>query len=415
VKKLAIAAAVVLLLGAAAAAGYVLYVRHEGRDVRGSSSEEFSTTERKPPAPPPPRVAWPMYGYDPSRLRAPAGFRAIHPPYRTVWRFPAHQLLEFPPAVAYGRLYITNNSGTLYAINTRTGRLAWRFRARRCAAATPAAYRNLVFVVWLNKPPCNATRSGIDGLIAAFDARTGRIRWRHVIGPSESSPLISNGIVYVGDWRNNVYAFTATTGRLHWRFHTGDKVKGGPAIAGNRLYIGSYDSHVYALNARTGKQVWRSAAQQRLGPQGTFYAGPAVAYDRVYIGATDGKVYSFGATTGKLRWSQGTGNYVYASPAVWRGRVLVGSYDGTFYALNAATGDVLWRFDAHKPISGSASVIDGLVYFASLGGRTYALNAVTGKKVWSFGDGQYGAAVADKTHLYVVGYSSVWALAPRRG
>ena len=154
--------------------------------------------------------------------------------------------------------------------------------------------------------------------MVALDADTGKVRWRVAMGPTESSPLVVGGLVYVGDWRGRVYALSTRTGRTVWSYQTGDKVKDGIAYAGGRVYFGSYDHHVYALNAHTGRLVWKASAQERLGPRGTFYSTPAVAYGRVYIGATDRKVYSFGATSGKLRWSHGTGGYVYASPAVWK-------------------------------------------------------------------------------------------------
>ena len=170
---------------------------------------------------------------------------------------------------------------------------------------------------------------------------------------------------------------------------------------------------MYALNARTGKLVWKAGAQARLGSSGTFYSTPAVAYDRVYIGSTDRKVYSFGATTGKLRWSHGTGGYVYSSPAVWNQRVYVGSYDHYFYCFDAATGDVRWRLKANAPISGSAVVINGVVYFSSFKGRTYAADARSGKLLWYFRRGKYGAVVADKQWLYLVGYARVFAMAPK--
>src|SRR5204863_296336 len=193
------------------------------------------------------------------------------------------------------------------------------------------------------------------------------------MGPTESSPLVADGLVYVGDWTGKVYALSAATGRTVWSYQTGDKVKDGLALAGKHVYLRSYDSHVYALNARTGKLFWKTGAQQRLGPSGTFYSTPAVAYDRVYIGGTDGKMYSYGATSGKLRWSHGTGGYVYASPAVWNRRVFAGSYNGEFYCFDAATGDVCWKFKSNGPISGSAVVINGIDIHAKPGTPVYPI------------------------------------------
>jgi outer membrane protein assembly factor BamB len=405
------AAGLVILLAALGGAGF-LYRKHQGRDIRGSSTVEFVRTEPKA-AKEPVGVIWPMYGYDAARLRAPLGFN-VHPPYRRapVWTFHAHALLEFPPVIAYSRIYIVNNSGTVFALHQGNGKVLWKYRSHRCSAASPAVGNHLVFVSLLNQPPCNASH-GVDGKVIAFDAGTGRIRWQRTIGPSESSPLFADGLVIVGDWSHDVYAFTAASGNLRWHFKAGGLVKGAISQSGNRVFFGAYDTHVYALDLHTGKQVWRASSQPRIGRTGTFYADPAIAYGRVYIGATDGKMYSFGAATGKLRWSNGTGDFIYSSAAVWRGNVLVGSYDGNFYSFDAATGDIRWRFHAGAKISGSASVIDGVVYFSTLSGRTFGLNARNGKLVWSYPAGQYAAAVASKSRLYLIGYSKLYALIRR--
>jgi outer membrane protein assembly factor BamB len=418
-KRWLIAAAVAVLLAGGAVLAYVLYIRSEGADVRGSSAVEFVTTQAAQPPPPPKparaleAVVWPAFGYDPRRTHFVPG-SPLKPPFRRLWTFRGGSLLEFPPAIAYGRLFLASNAGNLEAVSALTGRRAWRFVSHRCVAASPAVHDRVVFETFLNRPPCNSSSRHIDGRVMAFDEQTGAVLWSRTIGPSESSPLVAEGNVYMGDWRGKVYALDERTGRTRWSFQTGDKVKSGVAISGNRLFVGSYDGHVYALDASTGKQIWKASGQVRLGGSGTFYSTPAVAYGRIYVGSTDGKVYSFGAFSGKLRWSQSTGGYVYGSPAIWRELVLVGSYSGDFYAFDAATGDVRWRFHANGPISGSATVLHGIVYFATLKRRTYALNAKTGRELWSFRDGKYSPVVADGTRLYLVGYTRLYGMAPVR-
>ena len=406
-------AAVVVLIGAGLLA-YGIYRKHEGRNIRGSSSVEFVTTQENK-SKPNTSIPWPMYRFDGSRQGAPVGIpTAIHPPFRAKWYMRGKSLIEFPPTIAYGNLYFANSLGTLFAVKITRVRAEWAFRTGRCTAASPAVAEKTVYMAFLNKPPCNATRSGIDGEVVALDADTGKVRWKVTMGPTESSPLVAGGLVYVGDWSGKLYALNARTGRVVWTYQTGDKIKDGVAYAGGRVYFGSYDSHVYALNARTGKLVWKAGAQQRLGATGTFYSTPAVAYGRVYIGSTDGKMYSFGATSGKLRWSHGTGSYVYSSPAVWNRGVYAGSYDGTFYCFDAATGDVRWQFKTNGPISGSAAVINGVVYVANFGGRTYGLDARTGKVLWLFKRGRYAGVVADTVRLYAVGYGRIFAFFPKK-
>jgi len=411
-KKWLLGAGAVVLLVAAGLIAYALYRKHEGRDIRGSSVEFVTTQEDK--SKPNLSTPWPMYRFDSSREGLAVGVPAdIHPPLEAKWFFRGKSLIEFPPSVAYGNLYFANSLGSLYAVKITRVRAQWVYRTGRCTAATPAVADHLVYMTFLNKPPCNATRSGLDGELVALDADTGKVRWKVTMAPTESSPLVAGGLVYVGDWSGKVYALNAKSGRVVWTYQTGDKVKDGLAYAGGRVFFGSYDTHVYALSARTGKLIWKSGAQQRLGATGTFYSTPAVAYGRVYVGATDGKMYSFGATSGKLRWSHGTGSYVYASPAVWNRTVYAGSYDGTFYAFDAATGDVRWQFKTAGPISGSAVVINGVVYVSCFGGRTYGLDARTGKVLWLFKRGRYAGVVADTVRLYAVGYGRIFAFFPK--
>ncbi|HET9674264.1 MAG TPA: PQQ-binding-like beta-propeller repeat protein [Gaiellaceae bacterium] len=411
-KRALLAAGALVALGAVALAVYGFVRYRQGQDVRGSSTEEFVTTEAAPQAPAEPGVFWPTYRFDPERHGV-ADYPP-RPPFKVRWYFRARTLVEFPPVIGYGRLYFTNNYGRLYAVNTKTGKRAWKKDSGRCVASSPAVWEHLVIQTYLAAHPCNrGTQKGIQGLVVARFAGFGQFRWQTRIAPSESSPVVVDGVVYVGDWSGRVYALFARTGNVKWVFKTKGRIKSGVAVSGNRVYVGSYDHHLYALNRETGKLVWRASAQQRLGKRGQFYATPAAAYGRVYVGGTDGKVYSFGATTGKLRWSHSTGNYVYGSPAVWRRLVLVGSYSRWFYAFDAATGDVRWRFRANGPISGSATVVRGIVYFSTLKERTYGLDARTGRPVWQFPDGKYAAVVADPERMYLTGYHRLYALDER--
>lgn len=399
-------ALIVLVTLALALGGVILAYdlwRHHVPAIAGSTSTEYTPTLA--PAPPPePGVAWPFYGYDQERRRAAAGIR-LRPPFKRLWTFHGGALLEFPPVVGYGRLYLATFDGRLLAIDAATGKTRWRYGSGRCGWASPALAHHLVYVTFIGNRECGS--QVVDGVVAAFDERRGGLRWLRRIAPTESSPLVAHGFVYVGDWDGRLWALDETTGRTHWVTELHGAIKGSVALSGRRLYIGTYGGDVDALDSATGRVLWTS------GGHDPIYSSPAVAYGRVYVGSLDGGVYAFGAATGHLLWARATGGYVYASPAVWGGRILVGSYDHSFYALDAGTGEIRWRFAANGPISGSASVIDGLVYFSTFSGRTYALDAAGGRLVATWADGKYSPAVADAKHLYLVGLGRLYAYEPR--
>jgi serine/threonine protein kinase len=67
-----------------------------------------------------------------------------------------------------------------------------------------------------------------------------------------SSPVVANGVVYVGSDDKYVYAIDAATGLAKWTFRTEGKVTTAPVAVDGVLYVGSGDGSVYALDAATG-------------------------------------------------------------------------------------------------------------------------------------------------------------------
>jgi outer membrane protein assembly factor BamB len=417
-KKFLLAVGLLLLLGGGGAAAILVWNERQTADVRGSSTREFVTTEQATTTRSEEEVEqepWPIYGINAARTKV-ASELTHRPPFSRVWVFRGRSLIEFPPVIAYGRLYVTTNRGRFVAIDAETGEIAWEHRFERCMAASPAVSHGVVYAALMVPKPCGGGQANRNaaGFVIAFDAETGEQQWRFRAGAVESAPLLVDGVVYFGSWDRKIYAVDAETGEEIWSFATGDEVKGSVAYAKDTVYVGSYDGNVYALNATTGKLRWRSGGREGLTGAGNWYATPAVAYGRVYIGNTDGKVYAFGARTGDLLWAHSTGSYVYSSAAVWEKKVFVGSWDEKLYALDAATGDEVWAFEAGGAISGAPTVMDGVVYFATTQGKqqTYGLDARTGARRWVFPDGKYTPLVADAERVYIVGYSRIHALEP---
>ena len=421
-RLLIVAAALALVLGGVLAA-YVIHRLHQSADERGSTSTEYittQTTEARPPA----AVPWPTYGFSPDRTRS--AQLALRPPFRVVWRYQAGSLIEFPPAIGYDRLFFSTNKGTFAAVSEKTGKYAWKYRAHRCVAASPAIgphAHGTVYEAFLNRPPCNAQNGGhgVNGEVIAFGVGHGKIHWRHTIGPSESSPLLVEGPAVrrrlergrLGVRRESRARRVAHACIAH------AAIKGALAYAGGHLFVGAYDGHVYCISRcgpRDLEGLCTTAALRRVG-----LLLDARGRVRPRLHRLDRRQgVRVRRASGHRLWSHSTGGYVYASPAVWRQRILVGSYSGRFTAFDAGTGEPDWAFKAGGPISGSAVVVGNVVYFATLhekhlkNGRTYALDARTGKELWSFPDGKYTPVVAAGSKLFLIGYGVVYGMVEKR-
>ena len=431
-----------LALGMGTALGGWAWHEKRPRDVRGSSTQEFSTVLRTDTAPQKKqkhgkkaRAArlveeqWPTYGYDQQRTHLAPGWKRLRPPYHGLWQLKARADIEFPPSVAYGKVYVAQQKGRFFVLNARTGKIVWTKHFDHCSAASPTIRDGIVYQGYMHKLPCRKHETGAAGFVVAFNARNGKEYWRARAGSVESSPLLVGHTLYFGSWDHHLYAYRIRGKRrplLKWTFNADDQIVAAPALAGRLLVIATSNGSVYGIDRKTGRQRWHATSFSRFGSREYFYATPTVAYGRVFIGNADGTVYAFGASSGHLLWAHQVGTYVYTAAAVWRKTVFVGTWDGNFVALDARTGEPRWRFDAPASITGAPTVLAGLVYFSTCGRcgagglrrvkigprGTWALNARNGDPVWHFHDGKYSALVADGFRVYISGRNKVYALIP---
>jgi outer membrane protein assembly factor BamB len=431
-----------LALGFGTALGAWAWHENRPRDIRGSATEEFSETLRADTTQAVPKKGrkgkrkvlsgrrfeeqWPTYGYDAQRTHLSPGWKKLRPPFHGLWKLKARADIEFPPSVAYGKVYVAQQKGRFFALNARTGKVVWTRHFTRCAAASPTIEDGIVYQAYMHELPCQKHAGGARGFVVAWNARNGKEYWRVRAGSVESSPVVAGKNLYFGSWDGRLYAYRLRGKRkplLRWTFRADDQIVAAPAFAARTLYVATSNGSVYAVDAKTGRQRWHSTSFARFGRREYFYATPTVAYGRVFIGNADGTVYAYGASTGNLLWAREVGTYVYTAAAVWRNMVFVGTWDGTFIALDARSGEPRWRFSAPSGITGAPTVLAGIVYFSTCGRcgagglrrvkigprRTFGLNARNGDVIWRFHDGKYSPLVADGHRIYVAGRNKVYA------
>jgi len=421
---------IAIVLVALGAGGWWAWGQRNPTEVSGNSTEEFVTTDATPTTSAAADTAqnWPTYGFDNARTRWNPNLHH-KPPFTTDWTFHAGSLLEFPPIVADGMMYVGQLHGRFFAVNTEDGSIPWRKSTGHCSAASPAYDNGVVFASFLAEYPCPKGQFGSGGFVYAWDAKTGVRRWAAQLPPVESSPLVQDGTVYVGAWDNKVYALDEATGAVKWSTATDAQIVSSAswvdaATAGGSpaIVIGTNGGSVYELDAATGAIRWKAQSNDRLGSgREYFYATPTVAYGRVFIGNTDGWMYAYGAQSGKLIWSKQAGSYVYTA-AVAAGEVIyIGTYDGNIIAFDAATGNRLWTAPAPGAVHGAPVLMDGLLYFSTCSGcgqngvrgaksgpnGLYAMDITTHKIVWRDPDGKYSPLIADAKHVFLVGAGSI--------
>jgi outer membrane protein assembly factor BamB len=235
-----------------------------------------------------------------------------------------------------GTVYITSHDGNLRAYRLKTGKL--RFRKKIAAAESPPIGRD--GLVYFGDGP-----KGGDGRFRAVDWRTGRTRWSFKArGTISSGAALTRSTLYFASYGGEVYALNRFTGKLRWRTAVrgprGNTVPfySTPALGQGRLVVGGLDGSIYALDAQTGSQRWRHDGD------GYVYGSAAIWRGRVFIGDFGGGFHALSLKSGRRLWKRKIGPII-GSPTVMAGYVYISSLrPARTYAYVAATGAQVWRF-----------------------------------------------------------------------
>lgn len=269
------------------------------------------------------------------------------------------------PIVIDGYVYTGTNGSTVY--NASTGAKIWSTLWRGYTFYTPflAVDGAYVYTGYYGE-------AGSGGVMRALNASTGSEIWNYPTEP-DSPPAVYGGYIYFGTL-DGVCALNAYTGTKLWEYETDSRVESSPAVSDGIVYVGSSFGNFCALDALTGDEIWSYPIMAR--------SSPAVVDGRVFVGSLDDNVYALNASTGDKIWNYTTGYVVDSSPAVAGGVVYIGSGDGNLYALNASTGAKMWNFTIQPLLDenglsrymfASPAVANGTIYMGSGDGVVFAL------------------------------------------
>ena len=182
------------------------------------------------------------------------------PPFKEIWQYQGHVLLEFPPVIGGKRLYLLNDNGKLLAIQQAHRQGAVEAQARRPGRRL-AGLRGRDR---LRRPaPARARTAAARarGRVVALDGKTGKIRWsRELASRSESSPLVADDRLYFGSENGTVYAMGAGDGARALALPR----RRARSRAGSRWpTAGSTSATTAGASTRSaqdsGRQVWRAS------------------------------------------------------------------------------------------------------------------------------------------------------------
>jgi len=250
------------------------------------------------------------------------GLHAVTPDGKQKWVFSQNVgAISSSPAIGDdGTIYFGDDSG-LFAV-TPGGSLKWRFRTGGGFGApvisSPAISPDGTTVVF----------GADDGVLYALNTQTGAVQWRFfTAGDIKSSPAVGpDGTVFVSS--NDGFTYAVKPGsppQALWKAATGRTNMASPALADGRVYVAGETGTLYCLDAQSGAIIWSRETGGRV------LASPCVDFNGVIYVAVSGEtkeqqqVLAFDRD-GTLKWSWPVGSPITSSPVL--------GDDGTLYVCS---------------------------------------------------------------------------------
>lgn len=275
------------------------------------------------------------------------------------------------PVIVDGIVFVGTLRGELYAMGAGDGKIMGWTGLGDAIQGSPAVDGSVAFVALSNSKES----------ITAFDLNEGRARWKKNYGDVETSPLLYEEHLFIGNTAGTLYSLERATGDQRWKYElpSNTRLKGirsSPAAEGGTVVFGADDGWLTALNAETGALRWRVDTGAPL------TAAPLVRDGIVIIGNRQGTLVAVGRESGAILWRCATGAPVVANAVPAGDLVVVGTLAGKAFGIRAKDGSIAWATDLGGPVSAGGAVAGTTVYLGTLRKEIFALHAPDGTVVW---------------------------------
>jgi len=249
---------------------------------------------------------------------------------------------------------VGSTDGTVAAFHLATGEEAWSYAAPGAVATSPALVGTDVYL--------GADVGSTGGELLVLDAASGSLAWTAPMdGTVLSSPAIDvhKGIVVLASTTGEVAAFS--TGAPHaqlWAVTAPGPVDATPVIGNGVVFVGAGGSSSsagteLALAESSGAAEWSAA----LG--GSPAATSALVAGRLMVGTSSGTLLAFDPATGTVDWAQPTAGPV-TGVAGTVGLVFIESSTGTVSGFRTG-GENVWLAETQATLSGTPTISDNAV------------------------------------------------------
>jgi outer membrane protein assembly factor BamB len=178
---------------------------------------------------------------------------------QVIWTYTAAGAVKASPSLSGGTLYFGDYSGHVQAISEQTGRRKWVSSSEGALFGSGTFYSTSAVMYG------RVFLGNTDGRVYAYDAGTGKLDWAVQTGAYVyASPAITSApglgpTIYVGSYSGTFYAINARSGRVSWTFDAHGRISGSATVIGDIVYFADLGKHyTYGLGVSTGRVLFQA-------------------------------------------------------------------------------------------------------------------------------------------------------------
>ncbi len=254
--------------------------------------------------------------------RTPAALEHLDAAPELAWAAPTGRGVTGAAAVGERVTIVTSVDRWVYALDTRSGELFWRYRGQDAFGIGAVMGGGAVYV---------ATETG-DGFITAIDLYTGKRRWQMRAGLVSAPMVLRDSTLYAVTNAGLLVALDTRTGATRWSRVAGAS-RAGPLVTVSFVAVPSLSDSLFVFAVDGGRPLTRSAL-----PRGVT-APLAMIRDSLAVAASPGGgVFALTLPEGTVAWTVDTSDPVPGAPSV---------HGDTVFAITNACG--LWQIPSSAP------------------------------------------------------------------
>ena len=236
------------------------------------------------------------------------------------------------------------------------------------------------------------------------------VRWQKQISELgfDATPVIADGVIYLGDLDGRFTALRLTDGSLLWETTGSLGYTASAAACGDVIVVGDIDGIVHGLAAADGHTLWTHESAGEISGGPTVLPADEDLPLRVLVGSQDATLSCLAVADGKLLWSHTIADQIRCSPTVAADRVFLAGCDGKLHVISTADGTSLGEVMIDGPTGTTPAAFENHVYFGTEGGSFFSINVADPQVAWQMRPAAGGQAYRSSA---AIGLSSTGPLA----